>query len=266
MLDSKFRSVQGKSAVVTGAARGIGEGIASTLASEGVNIMMADIRPEVMESAERIQQSNPAVKVVARVVDVADERLVAELVSAAVQEFDRLDIMVNNAAIHVPPTNVADTEMSDVDRLFAVNFKGVFHGCKYAARQMIKQKNGNIINLGSFFGKVGHPGSAAYGATKAGIHTLTMSLARELADEGVTVNALCPGLAATEMHWAFVESDAKQRGISIEEMKELELEDIPLHRYGYGADYAGAIMWLASSSGSYVTGQSININGGLDFS
>jgi len=266
MSNSTFRSVQGKSAIVSGAARGIGEGIAATLASEGVNVLLTDNRPGVIQSAEKIQHSNPEVKVIGRIVDVSDEQLVADMVSAAVKEFGRLDIMVNNAGIHIAPTNVADTEMSDVDRLMAVNFKGIFHGCKYAARQMLEQKAGCIVNTGSLFGKVGHPGSAAYGATKAAVHTLTMSLARELAGDGITVNALCPGLAATEMHWAFVESDAKLRGITFEEMKEIELSEIPLKRYGYGFDYAGAIMWLASESGSYVTGQSININGGLDFS
>jgi NAD(P)-dependent dehydrogenase (short-subunit alcohol dehydrogenase family) len=148
----------------------------------------------------------------------------------------------------------------------AVNFKGIFHGCKYAAKQMIEQDNGGaIVNTGSFFGKVGHPGSAAYGATKNAVHTLTMSLSAEVARYGITVNALCPGLAATEMHWAFVESDAKERGITVEEMKQIELAEIPLGRYGYGSDMAGAIMWLASKSGSYVTGQCINVNGGLDF-
>ena len=98
------------------------------------------------------------------------------------------------------------------------------------------------------------------------MHTLTQSLALELAPYGVTANALCPGLAGTDMHWGFVEADAKLRGITIEEMKAIELRDIPLGRYGYGKDMAGAIMWLASESGSYVTGQLININGGLDFS
>ncbi len=189
---------------------------------------------------------------------------VEELVESTVEEFGHLDIMANNAGIHVTPANVWETDMADVDRVMNVNFKGIFHGCKYAAQQMIKQKSGTIVNTGSFFGKVGHPGSAAYGATKAGVHTLTQSLALELAPYNVNVNALCPGLAASEMHWAFVEADAQERGITFDEMKALELEEIPLSRYGYGSDMAGAIMWLASKSGEYVTGQAININGGLN--
>lgn len=263
---SDFRAVAGQKAVVTGSSRGLGQGIAETLASEGVSVVLADIRPEVEQTASRIASAHPEVEVLWRVVDVSDEASVSSLVEYAVESFGRLDIMANNAGIHIPPTNVWETDMKDVDRLLAVNFKGIFHGCKWAAKQMVEQRAGTIVNTGSFFGKVGHAGSAAYGAAKAGVHTLTSSLALELAPYGVTVNALCPGLAATEMHWSFVESDAAERGITVEEMKARELEEIPLGRYGYGSDMAGAIMWLASQSGSYVTGQSINVNGGLDFS
>jgi NAD(P)-dependent dehydrogenase (short-subunit alcohol dehydrogenase family) len=264
---SDFRSVSGKSAIVTGSSRGIGEGIAETLAAEGVSVLLADIRPEVKATAERIAEQYPDVQIIGQVVDVSNEEQVAGAVEQAVATFGKLDIMANNAGIHVPPANVWETDMVDVDKLMAVNFKGIFHGCKYASKQMIAQGHGgSIINTGSFFGKVGHPGSAAYGATKNAVHTLTMSLSLEAAPYGINVNALCPGLAATEMHWAFVESDANERGISVEEMKKIELAEIPLGRYGYGYDMAGAIMWLASNSGSYVTGQCININGGLDFS
>ena len=94
---------------------------------------------------------------------------------------------------------------------------------------------------------------------------MTQALSLELAQYNVNVNALCPGLAASEMHWSFVQKDADERGISFDEMKEIELKEIPLHRYGYGKDMAGAIMWLATPSGEYVTGQLINVNGGLDF-
>lgn len=263
---TEFRTVAGKKAVVTGALRGLGEGIAETLAAEGVSVVLADLRPEVEQTAARIAQAYPDVEVLWRLCDVSDEDAVAGLVAFAVDRFGRLDIMANNAGIHVPPAPVWETDMADVDRILAVNFMGIFHGCKWAARQMLHQRSGTIVNTGSFFGKVGHAGSAAYGASKAAVHTLTSSLALELAPHGVTVNAVCPGLAATEMHWSFVESDAAARGISVDEMKALELEEIPLRRYGHGSDLAGAIMWLASSSGSYVTGQSINVNGGLDFS
>ena len=262
---NKLRDVEGKVAIVTGAARGLGKGAAKTLASEGVHVVMADMRPLVEESFQEVKKASPDNRGYAVVVDVSDQAAVKAMVEETVKRLGKLDIMFSNAGIHAEPSNVWETDEATLDKLLAVNFKGIFFGCKYAAKQMIKQKSGCIVNTGSFFGKVGHAASAAYGASKAAVHTLTQSLALELAPYNVTVNALCPGLAATDMHWGFVAADAKARGITVEEMKQIELEEIPLGRYGYGHDMAGAIMWLASESGAYVTGQLININGGLDF-
>lgn len=263
---TKFRDVRGKTAIVTGAARGLGKGIAGTLANEGVDVVMADMLPVVEGSFAEVKKTNPENKGYAVKLDVSDESAVKTMVEDAVKRFGKLDIMVNNAGIHVETGNVWETDVEKLDKVLAVNFKGIFFGCKYAARQMLKQKSGSIVNIGSFFGKVGHAGSAAYGASKGAVHTMTQSLALELAPYHVNVNALCPGLAASEMHWGFIQADAERRGITFEEMKKIELDEIPLGRYGYGYDMAGAIMWLASESGSYVTGQLININGGLDFS
>jgi NAD(P)-dependent dehydrogenase (short-subunit alcohol dehydrogenase family) len=262
---TEFRSVEGKTAIVTGAARGLGKGIAETLANEGVHVVMSDKLPQVEDSHAEVKKANPDNRGYAVMLDVSDETAMKDMVENAVKNLGRLDIMVNNAGMHLEAGNVWETDVEKLDRVLAVNFKGIFFGCKYAARQMIKQKSGAIANIGSFFGKVGHAGSAAYGASKAAVHTMTQSLALELAPYGVTANALCPGLAATDMHWGFVQTDADARGITFEEMKKIELEEIPLGRYGYGYDMAGAIMWLATPSGSYVTGQLININGGLDF-
>ncbi len=265
-MGKDFRSVEGKVAIVTGAARGIGQGCAETLASEGIHVIIADILPEVHDSWKEIQEKFPENKGYSVQLDVSDENAVKEMVEGVVEKFGRLDIMYNNAGMHAGAYEVADTNMEDVDKVFAVNFKGIFHGCKYAALQMRKQKYGTIVNTGSFFGKVGHAGSATYGASKGAVHTMTQALALEMAPYNVNVNALCPGLAATEMHWGFMREEAEQRGITFDQLKEEELKAVPLNRYGYGKDYAGAVMWLASESGSYCTGQLININGGLDFS
>jgi NAD(P)-dependent dehydrogenase (short-subunit alcohol dehydrogenase family) len=262
---SKFRDVAGQVAIVTGGARGLGGGIGETLAGEGVHVVLADVLDSVTETAARIAAANPGVTCEGHIVDVSSEEAVRDLVERTVATHGRLDIMANVAGIHIPPTNVWETDMADVDRILAVNFKGIFHGCRHAAQPMIEQRSGTIANIGSFIGKVGHAGSAAYGASKAGVHALTQAMSRELAPHNVTINALCPGLTATEVHWSFVESDAAERGISVEQMKALELEEIPLGRYGYGSDMDGAIAWLASETGSYVTGQCINVNGGLDF-
>lgn len=265
-MTTAFRDVSGKVAIVTGAARGMGRGVAETLAADGVHVVIADLLPTVGETWEEIKKDFPDNQGYAVQLDVSDENAVKEMVEGVVAKFGKLDIIYNNAGMHAGAYPVSDTNMADVDKVLAVNFKGIFHGCKYAAQQMKKQGFGTIVNTGSFFGKVGHAGSATYGASKGAVHTMTQALALEMAPYGVTVNALCPGLAATEMHWGFMREEAEERGITFDELKEEELKAVPLGRYGYGKDYAGAIMWLASESGKYVTGQLININGGLDFS
>ena len=262
---NKFRDVSGKVALITGAARGLGRGIAETLAQENIHIVIQDCLKDVEKTFEEIKKENPGNRGYALVYDVSNENAVKNAIEGAIAKFGRFDIMVNNAGMHMDTGNLWETDTAKLERILSVNFKGQFYHCKYAAPQMIKQKSGNITNIGSFFGKVGHAGSASYGASKGAVHTMTQSLALELAPFNINVNALCPGLAASEMHWGFMEIEAEQRGITFEQLKEEELSSIPLHRYGYGRDYAGAIIWLASESGSYVTGQLININGGLDF-
>jgi NAD(P)-dependent dehydrogenase (short-subunit alcohol dehydrogenase family) len=263
-LESMY-NVHEKIAIVTGASRGLGKGTAEALAAAGINTVVCDVRPEVSETLASIQRENPENKGFSAIVDVSDEHQVKRLVEDVVHRLGGLDIMVNNAGMHVHEGPVADLPKETVDKLFAVNFYGEFFGCKYAARQMMKQKSGSIINLGSYGGKVGFPGYAAYCASKGAVHTLTTALAREMAPYNVNVNALCPGLAASEMHWSFMKAEAESRGITFEQLQNEELKTIPLGRYGEGRDSAGAIIWLASEAGSYVTGQLININGGLYF-
>ena len=260
-----FRNVRGKVAVITGAAQGIGRGCAEAMAAEGVDVVIADILPDVIETWEQIHAGFPENKGFGAVVDVTKEAEVKGLLDRVIEKFGRIDIMCNNAGIHGGEALISDVEESLIDKVFNINFKGVLFGCKYASIQMKKQRFGTIVNTGSFYGKVGHAASGIYGASKAAIHTLTQAAAMELASYGVTVNAICPALAATEMHWAFLRREAEAKGITLEEVMEQELPAIPLHRLGTGADSAGAILWLASQSGSYVTGQLINVNGGLDF-
>ena len=260
-----LRAVAGKTAIVTGAGRGLGRGTAEALADAGVHVVVSDILPQVNETFAQIKAKHPDNQGYAEIADVSNEDQVRQLVEGAVARLGRLDIMVNNAGMHLHEGLVADMPKETVDKIFAVNFYGEFYGCKYAARQMMKQKSGSIINLGSYGGKVGFPGYAAYCASKGAVHTLTIALARELAPYNVNVNALCPGLAATDMHWSFMNAEAESRSMTFDQLKQEELKTIPLGRYGEGRDSAGAILWLASESGSYVTGQLLNINGGLYF-
>lgn len=141
-------------------------------------------------------------------VDVTRESDVKMAFDLMIEKFGRVDIVCNNAGIHGGEVQVSDVAESLIDKVFQVNFKGVVFGCKYAPKQMKVQKFGTIVNTGSFYERMGHAGSAIYGASKAAIHTLTQALAMEMAPYGVTVNALCPALAATEMHFEFLRREA----------------------------------------------------------
>lgn len=262
---TEFRNVKGKVAVITGAARGIGYGCAESLAAEGVHVVLTDILPEVHDSWETIKKANPENQGFALEVDISKEVQVKALIETVVDKFGHIDIMYNNAGINGGEWAISDVTEEVIDKVFGVNLKGTMFCCKYASIQMKKQRFGTIVNTGSFYGKVGHANSGLYGSSKAAIHTLTQALALEMAPFGVTVNAVCPALAATEMHWAYLRKEAAETGVPFEQLTKDELTTIPLGRLGTGADSAGAIMWLASESGAYVTGQLINVNGGLDF-
>ena len=263
---SKFRDVSGKVCIITGAARGIGQGCAEALAAEGVHVVITDILPQVHETWKKIKENNPDNQGFSMVVDISKEAQVKEMIELVVEKFGRLDIIYCNAGINGGEWAISDVTEEVIDKVFSVNLKGTMFCCKYASIQMKKQKFGTIVTTGSFYGKVGHANSGLYGSSKAAVHTLTQALALEMAPYGVTVNSICPALAATEMHWAYLRKEAEETGVSFEELTQKELPGIPLRRLGTGADSAGAIMWLASESGSYVTGQLINVNGGLDFS
>lgn len=265
-MATKFREIAGKVAVITGAARGIGRGCAEAMAAEGVHVVLADILPEVSDAWNEIHAAYPDIQGFSMIVDVSKDEDVKALIDKTVQTFGRIDIMHNNAGINGGPMEITSANAEHINKIFQVNFNGFVFGCKYAAIQMKKQKSGTIVNTGSWYGKVGHAAAGIYGASKAAIHTMSQALAMELAPYGITVNCICPALANTEMHWVDLRKSAAEKDITFEEELENELPSIPLHRLGTGADSAGAILWLASEAGSYVTGQLININGGLDFS
>jgi len=264
-MATSFRNVRGKVAIITGAARGIGQSCAIAMAEEGVHVLISDILPDVFKTWDEIKKNNPGNQGYAIQTDVSKEAEVKSLIEGAAAKFGRIDIMCNNAGVNGGFKLIEDVTTEDIDWHFKVNFNGVLYGCKHAAIKMKKQGFGTIVNIGSFYGKVGHAGSGVYGASKNAVHTLTQALALEMAPYGVTVNAICPALADSEMHWKDLRKLAKAEGITPQEALERELPSIPLHRLGTGADCAGAILWLASKSGSYVTGQLINVNGGLDF-
>ena len=251
--------------IVTGAARGLGEAIAARLAADGGGVVLVDSSPEVTATADRIAAaSQSAGPVTGLRADVSDEAACAAAVEQGARLLGGLDLLVCNAGIGGPDTDVVDTDLAEFRRVIDVNLIGTFLTARTGARLMVEQgTGGSIVSLGSIFGQQGVPGGAGYCASKAGVALLTHSLALELAPYGIRVNAIAPGNMATQMHWDELRSRARATGTSLEDQIDLARASIPLRRHGTGDDIAGAVAWLASADASYVTGQMIGVNGGL---
>ena len=253
--------LRGKVALVTGAGRGIGRGIALRLAQDGADVVVNDVNLEnVNKVAEEIKLLGR--KSLAIVADVSKGNEVYEMVDQVVAEFGKIDIMVANAGIAQVKLVVELTE-EDWDRVFAVNARGVFLCDQAAAKQMIKQKSGKIINCASIAGHSGFNMLAHYSATKFAVVGFTQALAKELGSYGITVNAYCPGIVGTDM-WDLIDEKMGQylglpKGETIKKYSEL----ITLGRVETPEDVACLVYYLASSDADYMTGKSINICGGI---
>ena len=247
----------GRVAVVTGAAQGLGLGIARRLHDDGARIVLADVAEAVQAAAAEIGE-----RAEARVCDVADSAAVDRLVAGVAERYGRVDVMVANAGIGGggPLVELTDDALR---RVIAVNLEGAFFCCRAAARAMIPRRSGAIVTVGSIFGRDTPAGSAAYGATKAGVVALTQAAARELAPHGIRVNCVCPGHMATDMHWAALRRRAEATGRPFEEVREAVRAGIPLGRHGAAADVAAVVAFLVSVEAAYVTGQTINVDGGF---
>jgi len=240
-------SLDGKIALVTGASRGIGREIAAALAGAGVTVILASRTEEAArEAASSIDGRTDAVAV-----DVADAASVEAAAGAVLQRHGRVDILVNNAGI-TRDGLILRMKPADWDAVIATNLRGAFLTSRYLAPAMIKKRWGRIVNIGSVVGLMGNAGQVNYAASKAGLFGFTRALARELAPRNVTVNAIAPGYIETDMTAALPE-EAKTR----------LFEMIPLARFGTPADIAAATLFLASESGGYITGQVLNVNGGM---
>ncbi|EOB9448362.1 3-oxoacyl-[acyl-carrier-protein] reductase [Staphylococcus aureus] len=240
-----------KSALVTGASRGIGRSIALQLAEEGYNVAVNYAGSK--EKAEAVVEEIKAkgVDSFAIQANVADTDEVKAMIKEVVSQFGSLDVLVNNAGI-TRDNLLMRMKEQEWDDVIDTNLKGVFNCIQKATPQMLRQRSGAIINLSSVVGAVGNPGQANYVATKAGVIGLTKSAARELASRGITVNAVAPGFIVSDM------TDALS-----DELKEQMLTQIPLARFGQDTDIANTVAFLASDKAKYITGQTIHVNGGM---
>ena len=247
----------GQIAIVTGAAQGLGFGIARRLAQDGARVVLVDVAESVHGAAAEIGP-----EAVARVCDVADSSAVDRLVAEAVEQHGQIDVMVANAGIGggAPIVDMTDEAFR---RIIAVNLEGTFYCCRAAARAMIPRRSGAIVTVGSIFGRDTPAGSAAYGAAKAGVVALTQAAARELGPHGIRVNCVSPGHMATEMHWAALRRRADATGQLFEEVREAVRASVPLGRHGTAEELAAVVAFLVSPDAGCVTGQTINVDGGF---
>ena len=241
---------EGKVALVTGAARGIGEAIALKLAQEGADVVVTDVD---LEGAQRVAQEIEGLgrKAKAVLADVSQREAVQRLVSEAVSLFGKIDILVNNAGI-IRRGTFLEHDPQDWEKVLSVNLGGTFNCAKEIVPLMVKQGGGKIINISSVVGKMGDIASApSYGTSKGAINTFTKSLARELAPYGINVNAVAPHAIETDMSREW--SEEKRRQI---------VEAIPLKRLGKPEEVAEVVAFLASDGAGFITGQILDVNGG----
>ncbi|HEY2477190.1 MAG TPA: glucose 1-dehydrogenase [Solirubrobacterales bacterium] len=249
--------------VITGAARGIGAGVAKRLGAEGANVAVADLNAEGAEAIATAIRDGGG-KAIGVGCDVGDRASMKAALAAAVSEFGRLDVLFNNAGISKTQHFLEVTE-DDYDRIMRVNGKGVLFGIQEAAKIFRSQGGGGkIVNTASIAGKEGFPLFPAYCASKFAVVSMTQSAARDLSGEGITVNAFCPGVVTTEL-WDQLDQDSRDVGETETEGQLLEefSEGIPVGRTSTPEDIAGLCVFLASTDSDYITGQSINVDGGM---
>ncbi|OGV73365.1 MAG: 3-oxoacyl-[acyl-carrier-protein] reductase [Lentisphaerae bacterium RIFOXYA12_FULL_60_10] len=241
---------KGKVALVTGAARGIGRAIAEELAGQGADMALCDVQAEwSADTATAIRAMG--VRAECFGVDVGKGADVERAVEAVMQAFGRIDILVNNAGITRDTLLIRMSE-EDWDAVLTVNLKGAFLMTKAVARPMMKQRSGAIVNIASIIGLIGNAGQCNYAASKAGLIAFTKSTARELASRNIRVNAVAPG---------FIES--KMTDVLPEDVRTRMMEAIPMKRFGSPGDVARVVRFLAGECAAYLTGQVVNVNGGM---
>jgi meso-butanediol dehydrogenase / (S,S)-butanediol dehydrogenase / diacetyl reductase len=248
-------------ALITGAGRGIGRAMALRFAQEGAQIVAADVEPALAEStAAAVQElGQPCLGLTVDVTRLSDiERMVAQ----TIERFRRIDVLCNNAGV-LRFQDMFDITEADWDFVLNVNTKGVFFVMQAVAREMVKRHSGRIINTASISGKQPEPNFLHYGVSKAGVIHMTKSAAAVLASYNITVNAICPGSTVTDMSLMATAGRARLMGVSVDEAIKTREAQIPIGRRNQPDDIAAMAAFLASSDAAQITGQAINVDGGL---
>ncbi|OQW98725.1 MAG: hypothetical protein BWK68_00200 [Elusimicrobia bacterium A5] len=248
MCEQKLKD---KVAIITGGAQGIGRAIAEKLGSEGAKIIIVDVMEEAAKkTADEISKAQN-VETLSLKVDVSSSQETEQMIKKTVEKFGKIDIMINNAGITRDNLLIRMSD-DEWDKVISINLKGVFNCSKAAAKIMMKQRAGKIVNIASVVGLMGNAGQANYSASKGGVIALTKTMARELASRNINVNAVAPGFIKTAM----------TEKLSDEQKKKLT-DLIPLARLGEAQDVANIVAFLCTDESSYITGEVISVNGGM---
>ena len=254
--------LENKIVLITGAGNGIGAGVAQAMAEAGANVVCADINAEAAQQAAD-NAARAGVESLALAADVGDVDAIEAMLDAAMERFGRLDIIVNNAGV-TRKAYIMDLTEADWDRIHRVNSKGVFFCLQGAARRMIEQGGGRIINMASIAGR-GYQGTsnAAYAASKGAVIALTKTAAQQLGRHDITVNAICPGVTRTALLEQIFATQQETDGISRADAEARAARPIPLRRINEPEDIAAMAVFLASPGARNITGQAYNVDGGL---
>lgn len=241
---------KGRVSIVTGASQGIGEAIALELARAGSKIVLVDIQKDKLEEvAKKIEDKNGKASIFCADVTSMDQSI--KVIESVVEDQKKIDHLINNAGI-TKDNLLMRMKEEEWDAVLDVNLKGVFNFSKAVIRNMIGNRYGRIVNISSVVGLMGNPGQCNYSASKAGVIGFTKSLSREVAARGITVNAVAPGFIVTSMTESLSES-----------VKKIFVDMIPVKRFGFVEEIAHAVKFLLSDEAAYITGQVINVNGGM---
>ena len=239
-----------KVTIVTGGARGIGKAVALKFAGEGSHIAICDVNEAALNDAKQEIEAK-GVQVLTGKVDVTNLKNVQEFTQKVLDKFNKIDILINNAGITRDGLLIRMND-GDWDAVLGVNLKGTFNCAKVVAKAMMKSRSGKIVNIASIIGLIGNAGQANYAASKGGVIAFTKSIAKELASRNINVNAIAPGFIKTDM------TDKLP-----EDVKSQILKQVPLGRLGSGDDVADLALFLASDAAAYITGQVVQVDGGM---